>query len=279
LRCYGGYGTSEDIRWDGIRFSVKSGGYAADRDYLDGSSTATGYTFAWTGSTGLSTSTRTDVSNTGRDGDMFVWEPGVTAWDFLTRLTQAAGLRLFADELGLWHLVNPSTYAVDGMISLSEGVNVTEASDTISRNSDEWYDSVVIKYSWVDRYNIPRIKWDKAGTAGGKTLLIEKTAPYPGAGAAQTWLNKASAKGRAFDVSAISDYSVTPGMGIQITLPETPQQLGAVSSVTWSLPEDEMTVKTRLLTEMSARAWYRETAGNKWTSVSVGVKWNAFTPS
>lgn len=244
LRAYHGYTTSGDIRWDAIKFAVKDGS-TSDATYFDGATADTAsYTYDWTSTTHLSTSTRTDLTGKGLTDDSFTWAPGVSAWDFVHPLVEAAGLRLFCDEYRVWHLVDPSTWTADGTLTLAAADNITDALDTIDRDGDDWYDSVVIKYSWLNKYGVPKVRYDAAGP-GGKVLLLEYDRAYPGAGAAAAILARSMAKGRMLDISAISDYLASPAMAFEATLPSTPEQTGVVSKVTWSHPADEMTVKTR----------------------------------
>ena len=233
--------------WDAVKFAVKGGGYAADLAYIDGAQTATTkYTYAWSGTAHASTSTRTDISNTNRDSDAFTWDPGESLWDFVQPLVEASGLRLFCDSSRKWHLVDPATWSVAGTVTIAQGSNVTVATDTISRNSDEWFDSVVIKYSWLNaRSGLPSVRYDSAGSSGGKTLLIEKTKPFPGAGAAASFLTKAAGRGRVVDPEAISDYTAEPAKGLSVSLPSSPVQTGKVSAVTWRFPDGTMTIKSR----------------------------------
>jgi hypothetical protein len=156
---------------------------------------------------------------------------------------------------------------------VSAGANATSGTDTITREGDDWFDSVVIRYSWLNKKAVPQVRYDSAGTPGGKTLLIEHSRPWPGAGAAAALLTRATARGRSFDVSAVSGYTATPGQTIQITLPSTPIQTGTTSAVTWSWPADEMTIKSRLLLDTPDEAWMFLTAGVKWTDGSIGASW------
>src|SRR5690606_35426950 len=71
------------------------------------------------------------LTEDGRDPDALKREPGERAWDFLSPLVNAAGLRLFCDEQRRWHLIDPAAYTVSGSLRISEGFNATEAADDI----------------------------------------------------------------------------------------------------------------------------------------------------
>lgn len=177
--------------------------------------------------------------------DATIWAPGQTAWDYLESMLQEAGLRLFCDERRRWLLVE-DTYTADGLIELFSNETITTAAETISRDNDDWYDSVVIKYTWTNDLGETVINYDTAAVENyQKTKLIEIESLYPGAGAAQRILDRALARGITKDVSAVGNYRVTPSTACTIYLTGYPTENGYVRSVTWNLPGDEMTVTTR----------------------------------
>lgn len=177
--------------------------------------------------------------------DATIWAPGQTAWDYLESMLQEAGLRLFCDERRRWNLVE-DTYTADGLVELFSNETITAAEETISRDNDDWYDSVVIKYTWTNDLGETVISYDTAAVDGyQKTKLIEIESLYPGAGAAQRILDRALARGITKDVSAVGNYRVTPSTACTIYLTGYPTENGYVRSVTWNLPGDDMTVTTR----------------------------------
>lgn len=211
------------------------------------------------------------------DADAGVWEPGQTAWDFLDPLIQAGSLRLFCNEHGLWYLVNDD-FTTPGTVNLSYIQTVTNASDTISRESVEWYDAVVIKYEYVDVTGNTIVAYDSASTAGfSKVLSLTYDTAYPGAGAAARVLARAQGRGRVNDIQAVSNYAATPGMSCSITMPDVDTQIGNVSAVTWNYPADEMSVKTRGLIEVPPTAWIFTSSGIAWEDIAPGVHWNTYT--
>jgi hypothetical protein len=115
-----------------------------------------------------------------------------------------------------------------------------------------------------------------AGVAGGRTLLLEKQSPFPGFGAATAVLRRQQARGRVQALSAVSDYKVTPGQGLQSAMPGTTTQLGAVSAVVWAQPLDEMKIRSRGLDDLTTSSWLAQPVGKKWLDVPVGTSWNSY---
>lgn len=212
------------------------------------------------------------------DSDAGIWEPGQSAWEYLQPLVQAPGLRLYCDEKRKWYLVDDQA-ETPGSINLSYMGTMTQASDVISRDSLDWYDAVVCKYEYVDGSGNTIIEYDTASTTGfSKVLTLTFDTAKPGAGQASRILQRAQGKGRVNDIRAMSDYTATPGMLATIAMPDTDSQIGNLSAITWSFPDDEMDVTTRGLLEVSPYAWLYQTVGRHWNSVSSGVHWNTYSP-
>jgi len=231
-----------------------------------------GHIYAWTGTAKASTSTHTADSS-----DAMTWQPGVTGWDFVEPLLQATGLRLYCNEARQWILQVAGT-PQPGQLNISEGVNVTQGADTISRARD-WYDSVVVAYlrnQDVDGKTIAL--YDAAGAPGSKMLRLEYDRAYPGPGAAQAVLDRAQGRGRVLALEAISDYTATPGMTLSAALPDSPVQVGVISSVAWSFPDDRMTIGSRGLTDTPPTSWLFATVGRRWQDIPVGTDWTEYTP-
>jgi hypothetical protein len=205
------------------------------------------------------------------------WEPGQTAWDYLAPLVQQAGLILYCDENQLWHLID-DTYIAPGQTSLDYTNTLTEAVDIVSRDDFNWYDAVVIKYTWTGSAGATNIAYDTA-TNGSITKVYTLTYDgqrYPGAGAAQKVLDRAQGRGRVNEVTAVSDYNTTPRQPATIDLPFTDTQTGFISSVTFNYPADTMDVKTRGLINTPDTAWVFQPVGLRWQDISTGVSWATF---
>ena len=182
---------------------------------------------------------------------------GASWWDMIAPFVLAANLRLWCDELGVFQLT-PRSVTLPGTITISAAVNLTAATDTISRAGDEWADSVIMIWRWMkpDGVRDTAISvWPVTDTNPSKTLLIEEDSPPPfsvstpmGERPAALVYARVSGRGHQMPVKAISDYSVTPGQTALITLPDTAPQTGFIQSVSWSFPADEMTITARNLT-------------------------------
>ena len=200
------------------------------------------------------------------------WLPGVSAWDYLAPLIEKADLRLWCDEKRVWHLTQRAPLA-PGHLSLTTGATgtLTEAVDTIDRDGD-YYDAVVITYRWTDSAGAQQYAWDVAGT-GGLVLSETRDQLYPGPGAAAALLARARGRGRVLDLRAVSDYTATPGQAFSAFLPDTTAQTGVVSAVAWSLPDAEMSVRTRGLIDTPTTAWAFDPPGVSWNDIPVGIDW------
>lgn len=179
------------------------------------------------------------------DPDAAEWVPGQTAWDYLQPLIQSVGLRLYADEHRNWYLIE-SDAVNPGLVELQATGTIVGASDSISRDDNLWFDAVVITYRWTNSLGETILAYDTAAADPfSKVAHFEYESAYPGPGGAQAILDRAQTRGRVNEVSAVSDYRVTPTTACEVTLPALPLQSGTVSAVTWNYPDDEMTVKTR----------------------------------
>lgn len=210
------------------------------------------------------------------NADASTWTPGDTAWQYVTPLVEQAGLRLWCDEQRRWYLQVSGT-AAPGQLTLAVARTVTQATDDITRDGD-WYDAVVVVYTWTDAANVQRTQYDVASVPGFskvKTLTRENT-PYPGPGAAQQVLNRRIGVGRQQTVSAVSDYTATPTQALSLALPDADTQTGFLSAVTWRLPAAEMDVKSRGLVNTPPTAYLFGPAGKKYVQVPAGIKYTAF---
>jgi hypothetical protein len=189
----------------------------------------------------------TDDSATGVIAeDASSWAPGVSLWDYLYPLVNSAGLRLWCDDSRRWHLTLPKE-GTSGSLSLSSDQNVTQASQELSRD-DRWADAIVVEYRWTDVDGLSYTAYDTAFVPGySRVRTYTYDLPYPGPGAAAALLTRENSRGRVMDLSAVSDYGAAPGQTLTADVVGSPAQTGIVSSVSWSLPTDEMTVHSREL--------------------------------
>lgn len=215
------------------------------------------------------------------DVESLVWQPGVSAWDYVEPLVQKAGLRLYCDEQRIWRLTEPQR-TVDGFLSLAASSNVTRGIDSVSldaRSEDSYYDGVVVKYEWQDAAKVRQIAYDIAGdpaTARKVYTLTVNDVPYPGPGAARAILTRSQGRGRVLNVDAISDYTAEPGLPLGISLPGSITQTGFVSAVDWEFPEGVMSVKSRGLVETPPDSWTLTPPELVWSSVADDTTWANF---
>jgi hypothetical protein len=217
-------------------------------DYFDGSTAPSAfYTVAWSGTAHSSTSTRTPLSPLdARDPDSLVWRAGDSGMEFLHPLVQAAGYRLVCDEARVWTLRSGS-YVAAGNLTLAAGVNLTDATDTLSRDSDDWFDAQVTRYVWDDANGITRTKVDYWGLTSSptKVRLVEVNAPYPGTGRSQYAVKRAQGRGRVVQASQVADWTARAEQAVTVLLNGAPTQTGLTESVAFDLDLDEVSITTR----------------------------------
>lgn len=220
--------------------------------YFDGATTDTAtYDYSWDDATEApvrSSSTRTPLVPT-RPPDMFTWNPGTSAWDFLMALTSMAGMVLWCDELRRWYLDFPENRTITSQVYVS-GLNASAGEDELSRDDrDAFVTGVVVRYSWIDEDGISREQYDTAGTSD-LVMTIELEQAYPGPGAAAAILARRQGTGRVQRVTAITEMDTTPGMSAQISLPGAPDTIGRVTGVTFDLATGFMDLRTSGLVDV-----------------------------
>ncbi len=180
------------------------------------------------------------------DPDAFTWKAGQSAIDFLMPLVQAAGFRLVCDESRAWTL-RDEDYAEPGAASIRHAVNLTDADERISRESDAWYDAAVTRYTWTDSLGVEHVQVDAYAltTPYTRLQLFERDTPYPGSGFSEYAVRRTQQRGREIEAHAVSDWRVTTEQSLTIYLDDEPTQTGNSQSVTFDLSNDEMTVSAR----------------------------------
>lgn len=210
------------------------------------------------------------------DAAATTWEPGQSAWDYLAPLVASAGLRLWCDEERLWQLGPKLSGTVPGLLVLTPLLKT--ATDVLARD-ETWHDGVIVRYRWTDSGGASRVAYDIAGdSSSSRMLLVDRDTRSPGAGAAAAMLAVIRARGRAIRSKAVSRYDVQLGQSARVDVAGAPVQAGTVSAVEWSLPADEMTVRTRDLQDTPLTAWLWLAAGIAWEDAPVGVSWAADDP-
>jgi hypothetical protein len=221
--------------------------YAEAVPYFDGGSSLTGYTCTWQGAADASTSLRTPLAPLdAREPESLVWRADQSGMDFLAPLVQVAGYRLVCDESRQWTL-RSGTYVADGALTFAVGADITEATDTLSRAGDDWFDAQVTKYVWETPTGAARSRVDAWALSGSptKTNYVEVRAPYPGTGRSQYAVKRAQGRGRVVQVSKVSDWTARAEQPVTVVLFGAPTQTGLSELVEFNLDRDEVTVTTR----------------------------------
>jgi hypothetical protein len=168
---------------------------------------------------------------------------GDPMWGMLDGFVRGSALRLWCDEARTWRLGPPLVAA--GTITLTP----TVLNSTLTR--EPWADAVVIENTWTDSFGdiyTVAISAYIATPPGPPTkgfILRNASATIPTSAAALALFNRMYGRGGTLTVQAVSDYTVTPGVVLNyMNVPQTPAN-AMVSSVTWELPSDEMTITTR----------------------------------
>lgn len=189
--------------------------------YFDGSTAASAtYTYAWTGDANASPSTRTPVVE--RLPQLFTWEPGVNAWDFLVPITGSENTILWCDEQRRWYLEAPDLRTVPDLLIVTPD-NAAEGNDNLSRDSElTFLDGIVVKYRDG--------KLDVAGTAG-KVRTVDLDRSFPGTGLAAAMLARSLGTGRVQTATVMGELDATPGMQVAFSLPGAPDTTGRLAAV------------------------------------------------
>jgi hypothetical protein len=186
-----------------------------------------------------------------------VWEPGDNAWSYIQSLLDSVQLRLYCDEQRRWYLTNTSTTGTDH--TLAYGTDYISLTQDTGLDSD-FYSAAVVKYSWTDNAGVQQVRYDSYRNPRYnyvKVLKVELNRRYPGPGAAQAIVNRKDQKTITRRSTIVNDYTYSPGDGLTYDggdwyppiVNNSPlfgtTNKGYVSSVTWSLPSDRMTIQSK----------------------------------
>ncbi len=153
------------------------------------------------------------------------------------------------------------------------GVNLIDASETLSRSSDEWYDGAVVRYRHVAG-GLEQIRDDTWALTDppSKVILREINAAYPGPGRAEYMVRRAQGKGRTVTVTAQATWDEAAEQPLTTTLDGTPIQTGVANRVQFDLSRNEVTVTSRT-TDTPAAAWILIPGGERWIDSPAGESW------
>lgn len=180
------------------------------------------------------------------DPTAVVWNLGESLWDFLDAHVRASNRRLWCDEQRRWRLSVPHTGTTGTPVVVERP---TSAVDVLSRGQG-YADTVVVIYEWTDETGeAQRVHGVSDWSTGQPVTLVQRWAtPSTLAQATQAAAGlrrRAASRGRQVDVEAVADPGVTPGRPLVVTGTTTPLTDAMVSAVTWSYPDDVMTIRTR----------------------------------
>lgn len=186
-----------------------------------------------------------------------ILEQGGDLWKPAAAIALSAGLRLYADENGTWHLAPKVALAGETAAFLVQGPGTTvrRVEDVLTR--DGWYDAAVLKYTWKDSAGqeqticgtwSPAPGANLAAGAGCKTYVSDRPGPINQFQANQNALEVAqllATRGNSYVVESVAMYWLRPGMTVQVQLANGTLARHIVRQVAFQVAPGTMTVTTR----------------------------------
>lgn len=229
-----------------LHYATMSMLYEGDElvEYFDGATPDTArYEYEFQAAAHNSTSTRTPTVE--RPPAALTWRAGVSGLQFLAPLVQASGFRLVCDERRRWTLRDAS-YRETGTQTYRERVNITQASEQLSRSAEDWFDGIVLAYTWTDDDGIEQTMYDTYALAGAtKVIRREIRAPYPGPGRAQYAVTRAQGRGRTVTATKQADWTEHAEQTFSALLDGTPIQIGTADRVEFDISANTVTTTSR----------------------------------
>ncbi|NQX34056.1 hypothetical protein [Herbiconiux sp. VKM Ac-2851] len=174
------------------------------------------------------------------DPDGAVWEPGVSALDFLDPHLKASGLQLWCDS-GRWFLLAPDAYEGAQLTTLTKGTDVLSAERETSTAGD-YFDAVVVAYEW-DNGTTTESAFYYAATSATPLRVRRfdyRTAPGRYAQqAAEDLLRRGPVRADTWNVVGLANYDTAPRDGLRLTL-DSSEVNGIIRAVTFDLARAEM---------------------------------------
>lgn len=203
------------------------------------------YRYSWDDAANASTSKRT-VLHDAPTPEAFIWRAGVSAMEFLENLLKAAALRLVCNELRQWTL-RDAEYRAPGSQTYRHAVNIKDATEQLSRDSDDYNEGAVYEYIWTDAAGIEQRRLDAWAIVPNPTKVVrrEVRSPYPGPGRAQAMVKRAASRGRTVTVTAIPTWLEQTDQGLSVRLEGSPIQTGTAGVVSFDFGGDAVTVTSR----------------------------------
>lgn len=202
------------------------------------------------------------------------WAPGQSAWSYVQPLVETAGLRLYCDETGRWHLVEQETDPEK--VTRLQSAQVSSMNTRTDREGD-WADAVLIEYRWRDVSDVEHVVYDYAATSQNPTRprFYRHDRVWPGNGAAASILSRAVLAGQRTQATAVSDYSVSTDGTLAVSFTSLGEVLaGDIESVQWFLDDDRMTVIAKDSSSgYLPTSWLLAPSDFPWQDVPAGIDW------
>lgn len=234
------------------------------------------YVLATAGVGGLSTSGDVDVTPSpgGAEEAALIWQAGRSAMQFLHPLVQSRGLRLVCDETRTWSLRSASYTGHGDTHHIQYGVDIIDASETIDRDADLWFDARITRYRWTDDAGVQQERVDAFALSApySKATLLEVDAAYPGPGRSEYAVRRAQSRGREITVTTVANWTLHAEAPVVLVLPDTPTQFGAIQRLEYDLELNRMTITARTI-DTPATSWSLLDVGHAWEDSPVGASW------
>jgi hypothetical protein len=185
-------------------------------------------------------------------------DPGDDPWNTVKALADAAGLQTYSDGLGVLHVKAQARLAEAADVRLYVGEAGTVESSDSDITRDLFANGVALVHRWTPPAGTETTVTGRAfassgpfawGGPAGRCLYVENrnteiTQAAADAAAAQMLYRRLGA-GRGVSVTAVAAWWLRPGMTADVLLPLGSVMRQLVSSVTFELTADRMTVTTR----------------------------------
>jgi hypothetical protein len=183
---------------------------------------------------------------------LLTWAAGSDGVEAIQSYLDIASARLWNDEKRQWRL----TPSPSNLTTTLDTPTITGFIDAIARDADDYSNYVAIAYTWTDTAGTAGalLEVATAGATHRKTRWIARdlgTVPVgftPPAGAAAHLLAIAQSLGRSVAFTALSDFAATPGMHVNIPLPDAAPVAGRISAVSWDFATGDMSIRPRNIT-------------------------------
>lgn len=176
------------------------------------------------------------------------WDTGVSAWRVMQAACDIGGLLLRCDHERKWRLIRTdiNTFPTEGVpinLSFLDGARFEQRT---SRARD-WYDAVAIEYVWIDGAGVEQRAVDTAQLNDPpQRVYYERRGTAYAPGAAAQILERTQRRGDIFQADAPPNLHARVGSNFTWQIDnDTPQDIGIISRVSWSITDDVMAISGR----------------------------------